>query len=190
VVVEEVLDGVVREGRGDLSEALVVRHDDRLLPVRAPAHPGDGRGEEVQVLLPRDPPEAVIVYVPAGISSPRRRFVRRLRDGDLHTADHVRQLGERGEVDDGDVVDPDPVSPSIVCTRSVGPPWENAALILAPPWPGIGTHLSHGKDMPYSSSRVAGMCTSMIDSVRWAPAGHCEGSPTEIRLSEPRNRMF
>lgn len=83
-----------------------------------------------------------------------------------------------------------PVSASTVWIISAGPPQENAALILASPYPGIGTQESRGMDSTYAPCLSPGMCSSMIESVRCAPYAHCEGSPAEIRLSEPSMRML
>src|SRR5690242_8077046 len=83
-----------------------------------------------------------------------------------------------------------PVSDSTVWIARAGPPQLKAALILATPWPGIGTQLSRGIETTYAPDRSAGMWTSMIASVRWAPVSHWDGSPAEIRLSEPNTRRF
>src|SRR5699024_4766760 len=54
----------------------------------------------------------------------------------------------------------------------------------------IGTQESRGIDITVTDSRSPLIEAIMMASVRCAPACHWDGSPAEIRLSEPRMRMF
>src|SRR5450756_1780368 len=54
----------------------------------------------------------------------------------------------------------------------------------------MSTQESCGIEKRDALPRSAGMWTSMIASVRWAPAAHWAGSPAEILLSDPTIRVL
>src|SRR4051794_37680459 len=75
-----------------------------------------------------------------------------------------------------------------------GPPQENAALIFADPWPGMGTQLSRGRDTVDAVCSPGPRCTSINVSLRCAPYFHsCAVASRPVvglreRLSTPTSR--